>query len=226
MPSTGPRFCPELAAHDPHDRAVVVGHLGDVARDHVLVARRRHLQRRGEVGPQLETVHSPLRIPLRHLLVKNAAPGRHPLHVTRPERPAVAEAVTVLHGAGEHVGDGLDPPMRMPRETREEIGGPVVAEVVEQQERIEVAGIPEPERTPELDARPLDGGRRLDDALDRSDGHHCTSDLKETYSLMNTAACAGVPGAVAACSRGPGAPVAGRGCVPARSTGIIHSSVC
>jgi hypothetical protein len=101
----------------------------------VLVARLGHLQRRRQVGPELEAVHAALRVALRHLLVHDAAAGGHPLHVAGAERAAVAEAVAVLDRAGEHVGDRLDAAMRMPREPGEVVVRIVVAEVVEQQER-------------------------------------------------------------------------------------------
>ena len=53
----------------------------------------------------------------------------------------------------------------------EVILGPVVAEIVEQQERIELAGVAEPEGAVQLHAGAFHGGRGLDDALDRSNGH-------------------------------------------------------
>ena len=61
----------------------------------------------------------PCASPLRHLLVQDAAAGRHPLHVAGAEAAAVAEAVAVLDGPGEHVGDRLDAAVRMPREPGE-----------------------------------------------------------------------------------------------------------
>ena len=94
----------------------------------------------------------PCGVALRHLLVQDAAARRHPLHVAGAERAPVAEAVAVLDGARQHVGDGLDAAMRMPREAGEVVVGPVVAEVVEQQERIELGRVAEAEtrcrRTP------------------------------------------------------------------------------
>jgi hypothetical protein len=81
----------------------------------------------------------------------------------------VAEAVAVLDRAGQHVGDGLDAAMRMPGEARTVILRPVVPEVVEEQERIELRRVAEPERAPEPDAGAFEGGLRLDDALDGAD---------------------------------------------------------
>src|SRR5580700_7180054 len=48
-------------------------------------------------------LHAAARIALRHLLVENAASGRHPLHVAGPERSPVAQAVAVVHRAGQHI---------------------------------------------------------------------------------------------------------------------------
>ena len=69
------------------------------------------------------------------------------IHCTSPApmRAAVAEAVAVLDRAGEHVGDRLDAAVRVPREAGEVVGRALVAEIVEQQERIEVARVAEAE---------------------------------------------------------------------------------
>ena len=171
MPFDRARASPEFPADYAHVRPVVIRDGWDVAGGDVLVARRGHLQRRGQVRPQLEAVHPPLRIPLRHLLVDDAAARGHPLHVAGAQRAGVAEAVAVRDFAGEHVGDRLDAAMRMPRKSVEEIRRTIVPEIVEQQERIELGGIAEPESTVQLDACPLHGRGRLGNALDGSDGH-------------------------------------------------------
>jgi hypothetical protein len=62
----------------------------------------------------------------------------------------------------------------MPGEARQVVLGMLVAEVVEQEERVEVPRGPEAEGAAELDPRALEGGAGLDDALDRSQ-RHCTS---------------------------------------------------
>ena len=150
-------LAPELAADDAHARAVVVDDLRDLGALDVLVARRGHLQRRRQIGPELEAVHAALRVALRHFLMHDAAAGGHPLHVAGAERAAVAETVAVLDRAGEDVGDGLDAAMRMPREAGEIIGRTVVAEIVEQQERIGLGGVAEAEGAAQLDAGAFDG---------------------------------------------------------------------
>ena len=89
-------------------------------------------------------MHAAVLVALRHLLMDDAAAGRHPLHVARADRAAVAQAVAVLDGARQHVGDGLDAAVRMPGEAGQVIVGTIVAEVVEQQERIELLVLPNP----------------------------------------------------------------------------------
>ena len=113
----------------------------------------------------------PCVVALRHLLVKDAAAGGHPLHVAGAEIAAVAQAVAVLDVAGQHIGDGLDAAMRMPGKAGAILVGTVVAEIVEQQERIELGGVAEAEGAAQMDAGALDRGLGGDDALDRSDGH-------------------------------------------------------
>jgi hypothetical protein len=59
----------------------------------------------------------------------------------------------------------------MPRETSQVILGPLVAEVVEEKERIEVGRVAEAERAAQVHARALDGRLRLDEPLNGSKGH-------------------------------------------------------
>ena len=77
----------------------------------------------------------------------------------------------MLDRAGEHIGDGLDAAMRMPGKAGAIVVGPVVAEIVEQQERIEFGRVAEAEGAMQLDAGAFHGRLRLDDPLDGSDGH-------------------------------------------------------
>ena len=107
-------------------------------------------------------MHAALRVALRHFLMQDAAPGRHPLHVAGAEIAAIAEAVAVLDVAGQHIGDGLDAAMRMPGKAGAIFVRPVVAEIVEQQERIELGGVAEAEGAAQMHAGAFDGrlGRR------------------------------------------------------------------
>jgi hypothetical protein len=114
-------------------------------------------------------VHPARLIAFRHFLMKDSAAGRHPLDVAGAEAATIAETVAVLHGAGQHIGDRLDAAMRMPRESGEIVLRTIVAEVVEQQERIVVGGVAESERAAELDASAFERRFRRDDFLDGSD---------------------------------------------------------
>ena len=106
----------------------------------------------------------------------DAAAGGHPLDVAGGDGAAVAHAVAVLHGSGEDVGDGLDAAMRMPGKAGEIVLGNVVAEVVEQQEGIEVGRVAEAEGAAQMDARAFERGLGLDEAFDGSNGHRFLGD--------------------------------------------------
>jgi len=105
-------------------------------------------------------VHAALRVALRHLLMENAAPGRHPLHVARTEIAAITQAVAVFDVTGQYIGDRLDAAMRMPRKPGEILLRAVVAEIVEQQERIELGGVAKTEGAAKVNACALHGGLR------------------------------------------------------------------
>jgi hypothetical protein len=77
--------------------------------------------------------------------VENAAAGGHPLHVAGGHFAFVAETVAVLDRTGEYVGDGLDPAVRMPGKPSNVIFWILIAEVVQQQEWIEILGFAEAE---------------------------------------------------------------------------------
>ena len=116
-------------------------------------------------------MHPALGVALRHLLVQDAAARRHPLDVAGAERAAVAETVAVLDGAVEHIGDRLDAAVRMPREPGEVILRAVVAEIVEQEERVEGLGLAEAEGAVELHPGAFRMRLGLDDLVDGSQGH-------------------------------------------------------
>ena len=116
-------------------------------------------------------MHAAARIAFRHLLVQDAAACGHPLDVAGAEVAFVPEAVAVRDGPGEHVRDRFDAAVRMPREPGEVILRVLVAEVIEQQKRIELVGVAETEGTAELHTGALESGTRLDDSFDRTNGH-------------------------------------------------------
>ena len=118
-------------------------------------------------------MHSSVRIALRHLLVNDPAPRRHPLDVAGGDGALVPEAVAVFDGSSEDVRDGLDPTVRVPWEAGQVILRNIIAEVVEEQERIEIRGVAEAERASQMHARALEGRFGLDQPFDRSQRHVC-----------------------------------------------------
>ncbi len=106
-----------------------------------------------------------------HLLVENAAAGGHPLDVAGRHAALVAQAVAVLHFAGQHVGDGFDPPVRMPWEAGQIIGRILVAKIVQQQEWIELFGLSKAEGALQLHAGAFDGGRGFKNLLNGTKRH-------------------------------------------------------
>ena len=116
-------------------------------------------------------MHAALGVAGRHFLMQNAAAGGHPLHVARAELAAVAEAVAVVDAARQHIGDRLDAAMGMPGKAGLIVLGPIAAEIVHHQERIEIGRVAEAEGAAQLDARPLHGRNGLADALDGTNGH-------------------------------------------------------
>ncbi len=110
-------------------------------------------------------------VALGHFLVNDAAAGGHPLDVARGDGSAVADAVGVVDRAGEDVGDGLDAAMRVPGESGEVVFGDVVAEVVEEEEGIELGGVAETEGAAEMHSGTFRGGLAADQALYGSNGH-------------------------------------------------------
>ena len=109
------------------------------------VGRGLHLATVRKVHPQLEAGEQPIGA-LGHLLVHDPAARAHPLDVPGVDDALVAEGILVLGLPAEHVGDRLEAPVGMPGEPRHVVGRVHRAEVVEQEERIEVA-VPRSSRT-------------------------------------------------------------------------------
>src|SRR5579863_2910257 len=116
-------------------------------------------------------MHTSSRIAFRHLLMNDAAAGGHPLHVAGADHAAVADAVAVGYRPRQHIGDGLNATMRMPRKSREIVLGNIVAEIVKQEEWIEILGVAEPERPPQMYPSAFECGLRFDNPLHWPDGH-------------------------------------------------------
>src|SRR5262245_62080735 len=126
-----PSPAPVITAYDAHAGAVVIDDLGYLRSLNVLVARLGHLERGGQVGPELKAVHAAMHVALRHFLVEDATAGCHPLYVASPKCALVAKAVLVLHRAGKHIGDGLDAAMWVPRKASTIVVAAIIAKVVE-----------------------------------------------------------------------------------------------
>ena len=111
-------------------------------------------------------MHPPDRVSLRHLLVHDPFSGCHPLDVTGSYGATISNAVTMLHGSGKDVRDGLDSAMGMPGETGPIVVGILIAKIVQKKERIEFLGLTKPKRSSELDSRTFCGRFCLDNLFD------------------------------------------------------------
>jgi len=118
-------------------------------------------------------VHPALGIALRHFLVDDAAPRGHPLDVASRNGATVTHAVAMLYRAREHVSNGFNTAVRVPRETRQIFLWNIVTEIVEQQERIEIGGVAEAECAAQMHACTFERRRRVNESLDWANGHKC-----------------------------------------------------
>ena len=167
----GASLAPEVPADDAHGGAIVIGDLGDVCTGHILVAGIRHLLGGGQIGPQLKAVHASGVITLGHLLVQDPRPGGHPLDVAGAEGALIPQAVAMVDGACEHIGNGLDAAVRMPWEAGHIVGGLIATKVIEEQKRIGLFRVAETEGATQADTGTFDVGLGFDDAFDGTDGH-------------------------------------------------------
>src|SRR5450755_846798 len=123
-------------------------------------------------------MHPACMIALRHLLVNDATAGRHPLYISSADYPAVANAVPMRNGSGQHVSDRLDSPVRMPRESCQIVLRNIVAEIIQQEERIELFCVFKAEGSAKMHARTFERRFRFDNPFNRSDRHielQCTA---------------------------------------------------
>ena len=119
---------------------------------------------RGQVHPELDAVeqaaglHQPLR---RRLDVEDAGAGGHPLGVAVGDRAAAAVGVLVVEDAVDHVGDGLEAAVRVPRRALGLAGRVLhLAHLVHHDERVEQAEVDAGERAAYREALPLEALRR------------------------------------------------------------------
>ena len=110
MPPLAPLYTTDSVQPSAARAVIVIGDLGDVRRLHLLIARRRHLQRRGQVGPQLKAVHATSLVAFGHLLVHDAAACRHRLDLVLTQHVLLAHAVAVAerHGIGKRALSNFD----------------------------------------------------------------------------------------------------------------------
>ena len=103
--------------------------------------------------------------------MEDAAARRHPLHVAGGQSALVAETIAMIDSAGQNIGDGLDSPVGMPGEAGAVVVRVFVAEIVEEQKRVEVARLTKPEGAAQMHASPFNGGLRFDNPFYGSNGH-------------------------------------------------------
>src|SRR4029078_5353438 len=108
--STGPRW----PFHVPAMRCTPSN--GISSRCKAGVARRRHLEPRREIDPELQDLERPAVAPellRRDLGVLDAAPCRHPLHSAGADHALMPGAVAVRDGAFDDERHGLEAAVRM-----------------------------------------------------------------------------------------------------------------
>src|SRR5215469_2616380 len=113
----------------------------------------------------------------------DAAAGGHPLHVTGGDGSVVTHAVAVLDGAGEDVRDRLDTAMRGPGECGEVVFGDVVAEVVQEKERIEFVRAAESEGTTQMNSGAFQSGLGFNQAFYGTNRHDDPRPLKLSFGF-------------------------------------------
>jgi hypothetical protein len=106
-------------------------------------------------------MHAASIVTARHFLMENPTPGSHPLHVAGGHFALVAQAITVFHRTRKNIGNGFYTAVRVPGESGKVIFGPLIAEVVKEQEWIEFPGLPESKSALQLYTGTLQGGLRL-----------------------------------------------------------------
>ena len=83
----------------------------------------------------------------------------------------VSHAVAMLDRSREHIRDRFDAAMRMPRKAGQVVVRYVVAEIIQEQKRIEIRRVAEAEGPAQMDACAFEGWLGLDQSLDGPKGH-------------------------------------------------------
>jgi hypothetical protein len=101
----------------------------------------------------------------------NPAACRHPLHVASRDCALVPHAVAVLDLSRQHISDGFNPTVRVPGKSRQIVLRNVVAEIIEQEEWIEILCVSETERAAQMHSRAFQSRLRLNQPPNRSNRH-------------------------------------------------------
>jgi hypothetical protein len=116
----------------------------------------------------LESVHAATFVSLRHFLMEYAASRRHPLHVAGSKRSAIAKTVAMRNGTGEDIGYGFDAAMGMPGKSGAVVIGAIIAEIIEQEEWVELLRFAESKGAVKLYTRAFERRLRLHDLFNGS----------------------------------------------------------
>jgi hypothetical protein len=111
-------------------------------------------------------------VPLRHLLMDDAAARRHPLYVPGTNNPTVPDAVSMFHLTAEDIGNGFDASMGMPWKALDVVFGVVRTKIVEKKEWVKQGNLIVPERSFEVYTCSFDGRPTLPDLLNSSIAAH------------------------------------------------------
>src|SRR5579863_4572885 len=112
-------------------------------------------------------MHPAVLIALGHLLMDNPTSCSHPLDIARSDRAMVSHAVAVLNRSGEDIGNSLDSSVWVPWKARQVVFRNVVAEIVEQQKRIEIGRVSETKCATKMHARSFQRRLGHDEPLNR-----------------------------------------------------------
>ena len=86
-------------------------------------------------------------------------------------RPLLPSESPCCHFARQHVGDGFDAAMRVPWKAGEVVGRVLVAEIVEQEKRVELVRLSKPEGALQFNAGAFNRGLGLVDLFHSSERH-------------------------------------------------------
>jgi len=95
-------------------------------------------------------MHPSLRVTFGHFLMNDPGTGGHPLDVAGRDCPAVADAVAVLDGSSENIGDRLNAAMGMPWKARHVILRNVIAKIVKQEKWVKIGCVVKAERAAQV----------------------------------------------------------------------------